>query len=619
MKELKSNINILNNTTELSKENIYYTISSLSDFLFILNTEGQYIDIQFPRNNNPIDLNPKSLLNKHYSEIKIGDDFNLKLDKYLTKLKETTINQKFDFTISKDVDNKHFSANISELQSEKGQVLGYVILAHEISKIKQQEATLIKELEEQKKKISDLEKEVNFYIKQGDVITNQRTKIQKERDRLSVEKTDIEKQKALMEQDLNFIMKQGDKIAEQKHKIKIQHDIVQKQNKKIEDSILYAKRIQSAVLPPNRFIQHLLSEHFIFYKPRDIVSGDFYWTKQIGDKIFIAAADCTGHGVPGALMSMLGITFLNEIANKTSNIHANEILNELRIHIISSLRQTGSTGESRDGLDIALCIIDYKKRILEYSGANNPLYLIRNNELIETKADRMPIGIHRKAKESFQNNIIKLQKDDLVYLFSDGFVDQFGGPEGRKYLSANFKKLLLKNCSKTLNEQKIIIERSFDEWKDERKQLDDILVIGFKVAFDKEEVTSKMDYDWSDKTILIAEDDESNVLLLKKALEKTHAEIIHAENGKEAVKLFRTNPDIDIILMDIRMPVMDGIEATTQIKQIDRNVPIVVQTAFTMSSEKEKSFKAGCDDYISKPINIKELFATVCKHIEKND
>lgn len=619
MKEQKSNINILNNTTELSKENLYYTISSLSDFLFVLNTEGRYIDIQFPRNNNPIDLNPKSLLNKHYNEIKIGDDFNLKLDKYLTKLKETTINQKFEFTISKDFETKHFSAYISELQSEKGEVLGYVLLAHEISKIKQQEATLIKELEEQKKKISNLEKEVNFYIKQGDVITNQRTKIQKERDKLSVEKTDMEKQKALMEQDLDFIIKQGDKIAEQKYKIKIQHDIVRQQNKKIEDSILYAKRIQSAVLPPNRFIQYLLSEHFIFYQPRDIVSGDFYWTKQIDDKIFIAAADCTGHGVPGALMSMLGITFLNEIVNKTSNIHANEILNELRIHIISSLRQTGSTGESRDGLDIALCIIDYKKQILEYSGANNPLYLIRNNELIETKADRMPIGIHRKAKESFQNNIIKLQKNDLIYIFSDGFVDQFGGPEGRKYLSANFKKLLLDNCSKTLNEQKTIIERSFDEWKDDRKQLDDILVIGFKIAFDKEEVRSKMNYDWADKTILIAEDDESNVLLLRKALEKTHVEIIHAENGKQAVKLFRTNPDIDIILMDIRMPVMDGIEATTQIKQIDKDVPIVVQTAFTMSSEKEKSFKAGCDDYISKPINIKELYATVCKYIEKND
>ena len=145
------------------------------------------------------------------------------------------------------------------------------------------------------------------------------------------------------------------------------------------------------------------------------------------------------------------------------------------------------------------------------------------------------------------------------------------------------------------------------------------MVIGFKIAFSKEEVKSVLNYDWADKTILIAEDDPANFLLLKKSLEKTNADIIHAENGKDAVKLFRTNPDIDLILMDIRMPIMDGIEATTQIKQIDRDIPVIVQTAFTMSSEKEKSFKAGCDDYISKPINIKELFATVCKYIEKDE
>lgn len=619
MTRTKSNKENLNISSELSKENIFFTISSLTDFLFILNTEGVYIEVKFPHNNNVIDLDPKSMINKHYSNVQLGEDFNRKLDKYLTKLKETTIIQTFDFSILNHNEKKYFNTKISELKSEKSEVLGYVMLAHEITNIKNHEDLLSKELEENKIKVFELERDINFYIKQGDVITSQRAKIQKERDKLSIEKDVMEKQKALMEQDLNFIMKQGDKIAEQKHKIKIQHDLVRKQNKKIEDSILYAKRIQSAVLPPNRFIQHLLSEHFIFYKPRDIVSGDFYWTKQVDDKIFIAAADCTGHGVPGALMSMLGITFLNEIITKTPNIHANEILNELRIHIISSLRQTGSSGESRDGLDIALCIIDHNKKILEYAGANNPLYLIRNNELIETKADRMPIGIHRRAKESFQNNIIELAKNDLVYIFSDGFVDQFGGEDGRKFLSANFKNLLLENCSKSLFEQKRTIEKTFDDWKGDRKQLDDILVIGFKIAFDKEEIKSKMDYDWAGKTILIAEDDEANVLLLRKALEKTNAEIIHADNGKDAVKLFRSNPDIDLILMDIRMPIMDGIEATSQIKQIDKNIPIIVQTAFTMSSEKEKSFKAGCDDYISKPINIKELYATVCKYIEEND
>ncbi|MBU8893265.1 MAG: response regulator [Bacteroidales bacterium] len=613
----KSNNESKNIKHKSIKENIFLTVSSLADYLFIYDTNGNYIDIRFPENHNIIDINPEKSLKKHYKEIFISNDFERNFEKHLTKLKETTINQEFEFTTSKKNDTYYLNAKISELKSEKGEALGYVLLAYDITNFRLNENKLNNRINEYENKISLMEKDINFYIKQGDVTTNQRAKIQKDRDRLAVEKSDIAKQKERMEEDLNFIMKQGDKIAEQKHKIIIQHKIVRKQNKKIEDSILYAKRIQSAVLPPNRFIQHLLAEHFIFYKPRDIVSGDFYWTKQVDDKIYIAAADCTGHGVPGALMSMLGITFLNEIINKNPNIHANEILNELRIHIISSLRQTGSTGESRDGLDIALCIINHKNKSLEYSGANNPLYLIRNNALIETKPDRMPIGIHRRAKESFQNNILKLQNNDLVYIFSDGFVDQFGGKDGRKFLSSNFKNLLIENNSKSLNEQKILIEQTFNNWKGERKQLDDILIIGFKIAFDKKEIKSKLNYDWTEKTILIAEDDEANFLLLRKSLEKTNADIIHAENGKDAVKLFRTNPDIDIVLMDIRMPIMDGIEATTQIKQIDKNIPIIVQTAFTMSSEKEKSFKAGCDDYISKPINIKELYATICKYLEK--
>lgn len=619
MSDLKSRNEIEKLKSELREKDVLLIISSLSDFLFVINPEGFYIDVQFPLNDNIIDLEPKSIINKHFKKVYISEDYQRNFEKTLPHLKETSINQEFEFSVTKQTEKFYFIARISELQSEKGEVLGYVLLAHDNTIHKLKEEKLIQELEDQKQRVLDLERDVDFYIKQGDVVTSQRAKIQKERDKLAVEKTEIAKQKEIMETDLNFIMKQGDKIAEQKHKIKKQHDLVRKQKQKIEDSIIYAKRIQSAVLPPNRFIQHLLSEHFIFYKPRDIVSGDFYWTKQVNEKIFIAAADCTGHGVPGALMSMLGITFLNETINKTPNIHANEILNELRMHIISSLRQTGSMNESRDGMDVALCVINHEKQILEYAGANNPLYLIRNNELTEIKADRMPIGIHRRAKESFNNHVIDLQQNDLIYIFSDGFVDQFGGQNGRKFLSANFKKLLIENCQKSTDEQRIIIEKTFKDWKGERKQLDDILVIGFKISFDKESIKSKVDYDWADKTILIAEDDEANFILLQRALQKTNAEIIHAENGKNAVKIFRSNPDIDIVLMDIRMPLMDGIEATSQIKQIDPKIPIIVQTAFTMSSEKEKSFKAGCDDYISKPINIKELYATVCKYIEKHD
>jgi CheY-like chemotaxis protein/serine phosphatase RsbU (regulator of sigma subunit) len=616
MPDQKNNADLNKLKSELSQRDIFLTISSLSDFIFILNPEGYYIDVRFPDTHHTIDLDPKLIVNKHYKKCNISNDFERKLEKYLTKLKETSINQQFEFTVSENHDFYYFSARISELKSEKNEILGYVVLAHNITKIKNKEITLANELEKQIKKVEEAEREANFYIKQGDVITNQRSKIEKQRDKLAIEKDEMAKQKELMETDLNFIMKQGDKIAEQKHKIKKQHDLVRTQNKKIEDSILYAKRIQSAVLPPNRFIQYLLSDHFIFYKPRDIVSGDFYWIKQVEEKIFIAAADCTGHGVPGALMSMLGITFLNEIINKDPNIHANEVLNELRTHIISSLRQTGSSGESRDGMDVALCIVDHKNKMLEFAGANNPLYMIRDGELMHEKGCKMPIGIHRRAKESFVNHYINIKQDDLFYIFSDGYVDQFGGEYGRKFLSANFKKLLLEIADKPLLEQRQIIEKEFDDWKGERKQLDDILVIGFRISFEKVNNRSNDSYNWEGKTILVAEDDDANFLLLQKALERTNAEIIHAENGKEAVNMVKLNPDIDLVLMDIRMPIMDGIEATSQIKMFRSDLPIVVQTAFTMSSEKEKSFKAGCDDYISKPINIKELYATVSKYLE---
>jgi len=602
----------MKNTKKYNPENIKKAVlPSLTEFVFILTPEGYYIDI-FSNNQHDFIVSPREAIGKHFKEFNFNESFTFQLNKAFSKIQDTSIPQEFNFSST----HLFYHAKISEIKSEIDELLGYVVLISDISGFKKIENNLSQELEESQTRIKELNREIDFYIKQGDVITSQRTKIQKQRDQLAVEKKDITKQKELMEKDLDFIMKQGDKIAEQKHKIKKQHDLVQKQNKKIEDSILYAKRIQSAVLPPNRFVQHLLSEHFIFYKPRDIVSGDFYWTKQIDEKIYIAAADCTGHGVPGALMSMLGITFLNEIVNKNPDIHANEILNELRTHIISSLRQTGSIGDSRDGLDIALCIINHEKKVMEYAGANNSLYFIRNGELSEIKADRMPIGIHRRAKESFNNHEIALNKDDLIYIFSDGFIDQFGGEDGRKFLTGNFKKLLIENHQKSLSEQKQILEKTFHQWKGERKQLDDILVIGFKIAFDKELVNSKTDYHWEGKTILIAEDDEANFMLLRKSLEKTNVQIIHAENGKEAVRICKSNPDIDLILMDIRMPVMDGIEATSQIKQLDRNIPIIVQTAFTMSSEKEKSFKAGCDDYISKPINLKELYATIFKYME---
>jgi hypothetical protein len=223
---------------------------------------------------------------------------------------------------------------------------------------------------------------------------------------------------------------------------------VRKQNEHIAQSINYASRIQNAVLPSGDKIAELMPEHFILFKPRDIVSGDFYWMARNENKLILTAADCTGHGVPGAFMSMLGVSFLNEIVLKER---------------------------------MALCIIDYDTMTMQFAGAYNPLYLVRNSELIQYKADRMPIGVHLKEKATFTNHEISLEKGDSFYIFSDGYMDQFGGDEGRKFSSKAFKELILSMQEKSMAEQRVILGETFKMWRGNHSQIDDVLVIGGKI------------------------------------------------------------------------------------------------------------------------------------------
>ena len=270
-------------------------------------------------------------------------------------------------------------------------------------------------------------------------------------------------------------------------KIKLAEEEIAKQKEKITDSIHYARRIQTAVLPPDEFLKRLLPEHFIMFRPKDIVSGDFYWATEKGSKVLIAAADCTGHGVPGGFMSMLGMTFLNEITGKLSDneLNAGHILTELRNSVKSSLRQTGKEGEAKDGMDIALCIIDRETNIIQFAGAHNPLLIVRNHEneqeVINIKADDMPIGIFYHEKEFFTNNTIQLQKGDTCYIFSDGYPDQFGGKRGRKFMLNRLKKMLSATSNRPLSAQKEFIEQKFDSWKTNNRQIDDVIVIGIRI------------------------------------------------------------------------------------------------------------------------------------------
>jgi len=274
--------------------------------------------------------------------------------------------------------------------------------------------------------------------------------------------------------------KANELLHEQNIEIKQQRDQIFQQKQEITDSIHYAKRIQNAVLPREELLDKL-SDHFILFKPRDIVSGDYYWMTEKDGKTFVLAADCTGHGVPGAFMSMLGISFMNEIVNKSDNTEANLILNQLRENVVQSLHQRGEEGEQKDGMDLALCVIDIKTKKIQYAGAYNPLYLIRKGKLIEYKADKMPIGIYAEKDHSFTNNEIETQKGDTFYMFSDGYVDQFGGPRAKKFMSKKFKELLLNICPKSMKEQREILDRTIEEWKGQIEQIDDIIVMGFRI------------------------------------------------------------------------------------------------------------------------------------------
>ena len=275
--------------------------------------------------------------------------------------------------------------------------------------------------------------------------------------------------------------KKNEEVSFQNRQILLQKEIIEEKNLSITDSIEYASRIQNAVLPPIDFLTEWGLDNFVMFRPKDIVSGDFYWGAKTDDLLCFAAADCTGHGVPGAFMSMLGTAYLNEIVNTKEFKDAGTILNMLRNEVINSLKQRGIEGETQDGMDVSLCVYDVTKGIIHYSGANSPLYLIRDGELQRVDADKMPIGIHRSLDKTFTNHILTPGNGDLIYIFSDGYADQFGGEHGKKFKYRAFREMLLEIHREPLARQRGIIEERFDKWKGDNEQVDDVLVIGIRV------------------------------------------------------------------------------------------------------------------------------------------
>jgi serine phosphatase RsbU (regulator of sigma subunit) len=317
----------------------------------------------------------------------------------------------------------------------------------------------------------------------------------------------LSRQNVEIQQKNEEIMTQRDEIASQRDMVTWQKEEIEVIHEELTSSIRYALTIQQAMLPSTDFLNEAGLSYFTLFKPRDIVSGDFYWATCSSRTIIIAVADCTGHGVPGAFMSMLGITLLNEIIVNEHITQPDIILNRLRADVMIALQQ--GSGSQRDGMDIALCALNLDTLELQFAGANNPLYIIKpaishwppdsyretvgqggaeangqqpaaNSQLIELKGDKMPIGIH-DLMDRFTLHTQSLQKNDCIYLFSDGIADQFGGPQNKKFMMKNLKSLFCEISSYSVNDQKDILEKTTIEWKGDNAQVDDITVMGIRI------------------------------------------------------------------------------------------------------------------------------------------
>lgn len=262
--------------------------------------------------------------------------------------------------------------------------------------------------------------------------------------------------------------------------IRDKNAVIEEKNKNITDSIRYAKRIQDSFLPTKAFMDEILLNYFVLFIPKDIVSGDFFWVNKTDSKIFFSAIDCTGHGVPGAFVSIIAYVKLQQALIIHKLYTPSEMLDKLNEGVTEFFSQQGTSIEIKDGMDIALCALDRKKMLLEYSGANNPIYIVRNKELIEIHADKQPIGEYLFRKK-FTNKEIAVMQGDTIYLFSDGYADQFGGPKGKKFKHRQLRDVLLSVRDKSMDGQKEFLLNALSEWKGELEQVDDILVLGIRI------------------------------------------------------------------------------------------------------------------------------------------
>jgi len=296
---------------------------------------------------------------------------------------------------------------------------------------------------------------------------------------------EYEREKIRYEQELEGEVQERTMELEKKtNKIEKQSALQKELLEDIRASIRYAKRLQDNIMPPANVINQILPNSFIFLKPKDIVSGDFYYVKNVGEKVIIAAVDCTGHGVPGAFMSLVGHNSLNHAVTNNPDLNPGKILSDLSAFSVTALHRSSDDQGTRDGMDVALCVYDRKKGMLQYAGAFNPLYIVRDKKILETKADKIAVGSPENLGQEFNSHTIQLEENDMFYIFSDGYVDQFGGKRGRKFMYKPFREMLISISELPHDEQHEKVERTMENWrlteKGFQEQVDDMLIIGVR-------------------------------------------------------------------------------------------------------------------------------------------
>ncbi len=302
-------------------------------------------------------------------------------------------------------------------------------------------------------------------------------KVKERTNKIIQQKTEIENQK-------NNLSEKSELLSRQKYKLEKAYEKLRKQKQNLTDSIHYAKSIQNAILPSSAMLSHYFPDYFIYYKPKDIVSGDFYWINEKNGLFYAAGIDCTGHGVPGAFISIVGFHQLNNAFYSTETETPADILNLLNVGMTYTLKQKKARSTIRDGMAIGVCAFNRKTGVLQYAGANNTLFILRDSKLIEIKGNISPIGAFMEEEiNTYKNHHFQLEKGDIVYLFSDGYSDQFGGIHGRKYMKRKFKNFLSRICNLPMEEQKELLDDEHIRWKGNFQQVDDILVFGIKADF----------------------------------------------------------------------------------------------------------------------------------------